>query len=79
MVSAWDRKTGNLLYQVSTLSSTDTIYIDLHYSNAVDTDMCAGTPTWKRSFGHGSGSRWKLSMKLDDFSFTFSSASIIVP
>ena len=64
MVSAWDRKTGSLLYQVSTLSSTDTIHIALHCYNDVDTDMCAGSPTWKRSVGHGSGSRWKLSMKL---------------
>ena len=55
------------------------IYFDLHCYNDVDTDMCAGSPTWKRSFGHGSGSRWKLSMKLDDFSFTFSSALKIVP
>ena len=27
MVSAWDRKTGGLLYQVSTLSSLDTIIL----------------------------------------------------
>ena len=26
VVSAWDRKTGSLLYQVSTLSSIDTMY-----------------------------------------------------
>ena len=56
MVSAWDRKTGSLLYQVSILSSIDTMYIDLQCYNDVDTDMCAGSPTWKRSFGHGSSS-----------------------
>ena len=56
MVSAWDRKTGGLLYQVSTLTLKEKIYIALHCYNDVDRDMFAGSPTWKRSFGHGSGS-----------------------
>ena len=48
MVSAWDRKTGSLLYQVSTLSSIDTKYILTFIATMMLTQICVqGRPHGK--------------------------------